>query len=214
MSYLKEESRPPGRPRDPHREAAILAVVTELLADVGYEGLTFELVARRAGASKPTLYRRWSTKRDMVVAAIRAMPATGNGRTIDTGSLRGDLLELLGILAETLASSDTALVSTLLQAGLSDPELCEHLEVSTGPSGARLPAEVLRHAAERGELPRDAGSFAYDEVVGATMVTRALNALPYDEGYREQLVDSVLLPALRTAATPTHYAGIFSGRIH
>lgn len=80
----------------------------------------------------------------MVVAAIRAMPATGGGRTIDTGSLREDLLELMSILAETLSARDIGLVATLLQAGLSDPELCDHLETSTGPTGARLPRKIGR----------------------------------------------------------------------
>ncbi|MBB6405184.1 TetR/AcrR family transcriptional regulator [Arthrobacter sp. AZCC_0090] len=188
--------------------------MTELLAEVGYDGVTFELVARRAGASKPTLYRRWSTKRHMVVAAIRAMPAAGGGRTIDTGSLRGDLLELVRILAETLASSDTALVATLLQAGLADPELCDHLETTTGPTGARLPADVTQRAALRGELAVGADPFPYDEVAGSAMITRALNGLPYGEDYRQQLIDSVILPALRASTSPVHYAGIFSGRIH
>lgn len=213
MSYSKTV-RGPGRPRDPQREAQILTTVADLLAEVGYDGVTFELVARRAGASKPTLYRRWSTKRDMVVAAVRAMPATGGGRIIDTGSLRGDLLELLGILAETLASNDTALVTTLLSAGLSDPDLCDYLETATGPTGARLPAEVLQHAVARGELAAGTDAFGYDEVAGAAMITRALNGLPFDRSYREQLVDLVLLPALRSSTSPTQHAGIFSGRIH
>ena len=188
--------------------------MAELLAEVGYDGVTFELVARRAGASKPTLYRRWRTKRDMVVAAVRAMPATGGGRTIDTGSLRGDLLELLGVLAETLTTSDTALVATLLHAGLADPELCNYLETATGPTGARLPAAVLERAVERGEVPDDAHTFSYDEVAGAALITRALNGLPYDETYRAQLVDAVLLPALRTSSPSIQHAGIFSGGNH
>lgn len=197
------------------REAEILDVVTALLVEVGYDGVTFEGVARRAGASKPTLYRRWATKRDMVVAAVKAMPAGGGGRVIDTGSLRGDLLALTAVLADTLQGSDTALVATLLQAGLADPQLCEHLETTTGPTGARLPDDVRLRAVERGELPEDACSFAYDEVVGAAMVTRALNGLPYDDRYREQLVDAVLLPALTAApARPMSRPAIFSGRTH
>ena len=213
VSYSNEAGTP-GRPRDAAREAAILAVISELLAEVGYDGVTYEAVARRAGASKPTLYRRWSTRRDMVVAAVRAMPATGGGRTIDTGSLRGDLLELTQILAETLESSDTALVATLLHAGLSDPDLCDHLETATGPTGARLPTDVLRRARQRGELAADADPFAYDEVAGAAIVTRALNGLPYDHEYRCQLVDAVLLPALAASTSPLPHAGIFPGGNH
>ena len=214
VSYSREK-RAPGRPRDPARELELLAVVTDLLTEVGYDGVTFEEVARRAGASKPTLYRRWPTKRDMVAAAVKTMPAAGGGRVIDTGSLRGDLLELIAILAATLRDSDTALVVTLLQAGLADPELCDHLETTAGPTGARLSDEVRLRAIRRHELPANASSFAYDEVAGAALVIRALNGLPYDDEYREQLVDTVLLPALRaTPDVPTARPGIFSGRTH
>lgn len=189
--------------------------MTALLAEVGYDGVSFERVARQAGASKPTLYRRWPTKRDMVVAAMKAMPAIRVGRVVNTGSLRSDLLALMAVLAETLQASDTALVATMLQAGLADPELCEHLETTTGPTGARLPDDVRLRAVERGELPEGADAFAYDEVVGAALVTRALNGLPYDDRYREQLVDAVLLPALiATPAPAITRAAIFSGRTH
>ena len=64
-----------GRPRDAGREAEILGVAYEVLVERGYEGITFEEVARRAKASKPTLYRRWKSKRDLVVAALQAGPA-------------------------------------------------------------------------------------------------------------------------------------------
>ncbi|OZM74359.1 TetR family transcriptional regulator [Amycolatopsis antarctica] len=219
MSYRNyADNGPPaghaGRPRDARRESEILAVVTALLAERGYEGVTFEEVARRAGASKATLYRRWAGKRDMVVAAVKAGPARRDGPDeIDTGSLRGDLLALCRRLVRSMCSADAQAAVLLLQAGLEDPELCEEIERAVGPTGARLPATVIEAAVRRGELPEGVHPFPYEEVTGAAILLRRLNALEIDTGYLEALVDSILIPALRATARLHHEppAGIFSG---
>jgi AcrR family transcriptional regulator len=184
--------------------------VLELVAEVGYDRLSIEAVAQRAGASKATLYRRWATKRDLVVAAVKAGPASAE-LVVDTGSLRGDLLLLGQHLVETLRSSEGGLVLGLLKAGLEDPELCRLLEES-GPTGAALPPEVLRRAVARGELPEDAHPFAFEEVTGSVLILRVLNGLPVDRAYLELLVDAVLLPALARPAPPGSEPGpaIFS----
>ncbi|MBD7919930.1 TetR/AcrR family transcriptional regulator [Cellulomonas sp. Sa3CUA2] len=217
MSYPNspEVARPrPGRPRDDRREREILAVVTTLLGEVGYDGVTFEEVARRAGASKATLYRRWRTRRDMVMAALRAGPAARSGLdAIDTGSLRGDLLALCRRLDTTMRSSDGRTAMLLLQAGLEDPELCDEIERSTGPTGARLPADVIEAAVRRGELPAGVDPFPYEEVAGSVLLLRRLNGLPADDHYLASLVDTVLVPALCSTGEPdrTLPHGIFSG---
>lgn len=204
-----------GRPRDDERESDILSAVTSLLGEVGYDALTFEGVARRVGASKATLYRRWKTKQDMVIAAVKAGPARREASDeIDTGSLRGDLLALCARLQHTMMAADGSMSLLLLQAGLEDPELCEEIERSAGPTGARLPKSVLEAAIRRGELPSGTDPFPFEEVVGAAILLRRLNGLLLDDRYLGALVDSVVIPALRaTASEPQQLpAGIFSGR--
>ncbi|SCL32667.1 transcriptional regulator, TetR family [Micromonospora nigra] len=204
-----------GRPRDERREREILAVVGSLLAESGYESVTFEEVARRAGASKATLYRRWKSKRDMVIAALKAGPAYREGPDeIDTGSLRGDLLALCQRLDRTMRSADGQTAMLLLQAGLEDPDLCEEIERSVGPTGARLPASVVEAAVRRGELPEGVDPFPYEEVTGAVLLLRRVNGLQADDHYLETLIDVVLIPALHATTTtgPPMPAGIFSGR--
>ncbi|MBW1638687.1 TetR/AcrR family transcriptional regulator [Microbacterium resistens] len=212
MSYSNTEPvvRRPGRPRDAAREREILAIVLAVMRESGVEAVTFEEIARRAEASKRTLYRRWATKQEMIVAAIKAGPASGNSpEPIDTGSLRGDLLALLERLETTMAAGEP-IGLTLLQAGLRDPELCEHIEASAGPTGARLPDTVLRAAIARGELPPTADPFSYEEVGAAVLLLRTLNGLSTDAAYREALVDAVLIPALRSGVAAGQ-RGIFSG---
>lgn len=185
-----------------------------LLSEKGYDGVTFEEVARRCGASKASLYRRWSAKRDMVVAAIKAGPAQRDrSNRIDTGSLRGDLLALCHRLDRTMRAADSQTAMLLLQAGLEDPELCEAIETGAGPTGARLPAEVLEAAEARGELPAGASPFAFEEVVGAALLLRRVNGLLVDDAYLAALIDTIVLPALHASAETRGPlpAGIFSG---
>lgn len=224
VSYLNQgkgatqgagQARRGGRPRDDEREGKILEVVTSLLAEGGFEGVTFEEVARRAGASKATLYRRWKSKREMVVAALKAGPARREGADdIDTGSLRGDLLALCQRLITTMRSTDGRTALLLLQAALEDPELAEEIERAVGPTGARLPTSVVDAAIRRGELTEDVNPFPFEEVAGAVLLLRRLNGLNTDDAYLEALVDSILIPALRATSTrPTGLpAGIFSAR--
>ncbi|MGI5128538.1 TetR/AcrR family transcriptional regulator [Pseudonocardia sp. CA-107938] len=201
-----------GRPRDEQLEQRILAATGEVLAESGYDGVSFEEVARRCGASKASLYRRWRTKREMVVAALRAGPARRSGADgIDTGSLHGDLLALCRRLDTTMRSADSRTAMLLLQAGLEDPDLCDAIETATGPTGARLPRTVIDAAVARGELPAGTDPFPYEEVVGSALLLRRLNGLQADDRYLEALVDAVLVPALRASAGRALPAGIFSG---
>ena len=65
-----ERPRRPGRPRDARRDEAILNATLALLQERGYQGLTIDGVAASAGVGRPTIYRRWSSKPSLVVAAL------------------------------------------------------------------------------------------------------------------------------------------------
>lgn len=80
-----------GARRNPAAEAAIIAAAREVLAERGYAGFSFEEVARRAGAGKPTLYRWWPTKADLLVEVYSGEKAA-TVRLPDTGALPGDLI--------------------------------------------------------------------------------------------------------------------------
>lgn len=216
MSYpISDLPRPTGRPRDHAREAELLAIAYDVLLERGYEGVTFEEVARRARASKPTLYRRWKSKRELVVAALKAGPARrDDAGPIDTGSLRGDLLALTRRLRTTIESTDGHAALALLQSGFEDPTLGDAIEETIGPTGGRLPHEVIQAAVSRGELTDGADPFGYEEVTGSVLLLRRLNGLTTSDDYLEQLVDAILIPALQSSASLSalREPGIFSNR--
>lgn len=213
MTYRNDGPASRGRPRDQELDHRITTAVLEVLGEHGYEGLTFEAVARRSQASKASLYRRWATKREMILAAIKDGPARKTAEPLtQSDSLREALMEVVQRLASTICSADAGTAMMLLQAGLEQPELCDAIEEAVGPTGARLPQPVIDAAVARGELPPDVQPFAYEEVVGAVLLLRRANGLAITDEYLQSLVDTVVIPALVASAGHTSLsAGIFSG---
>jgi AcrR family transcriptional regulator len=59
-----------GRPRDPQVDAAIRAATLELLVEQGYHATSIQAIGRRAGVSAPSIYRRWSSKAELIEAVV------------------------------------------------------------------------------------------------------------------------------------------------
>lgn len=185
-----------GRPRDPRRDAAIRDAAIELLAECGYERMSVDAVAARAGVSKPTIYRRWAGKGELVGEAIRCQPHPA-GDVPDTGSLRGDLLATVRNLAGFLTANArlVAGVSGRLQ---ESPALARIVrEHSVGIMHAHFGA-LLERAEARGEIPSAAAVPAlWADVAPAVIHSRVLfTGAPVDDAFVEELVDHVLLPVV------------------
>ena len=135
-SQAPRSKRAPGRPVDAALGPAIMLAVRDLLAESGYAALTTAAVARRAGVSTATLYRRWPTKRELVLAATRRMIETGvtdealesgasSAEVFDTGSLRGDLQAFIAHKNRLLSGATGQAVLSLLGELPQDRELRE-----------------------------------------------------------------------------------------
>src|SRR5688500_1228437 len=122
-----------GRPRDPAIDDAVLAATRTILVELGYSKLTFDLVARRAGVSRPTIYRRWPSKPHLVHesiysrSALSSLPDTGDFAAADRSMLRRSFASyarpevraaLPGLIVDL--HSDPALRSSVLD-GLEQP---------------------------------------------------------------------------------------------
>lgn len=81
-----------GRPRDPGTDSRIRRAAAELLLQHGFDKTTVDEVAARAGVGKATVYRRWTSKEDLAVAAMETLYAT-EFPAPDTGSIVTDLME-------------------------------------------------------------------------------------------------------------------------
>lgn len=189
---MQTTSRPPGRPRSPQADQAILRATLELLVEVGYRSLSMELVRARAGVGKATIYRRHASKDELVKAAMghlsHEVPVPP-----DSGSLIDDLRALTdGHDAGVAGGGPAAVMPRLLAEVAHDPELRrifhEHL---VHPRRRQLHA-LLERAVARGEIAAGVDLEALLDLLIGAMVYRALLSAG-EEGREERFLAAVEL---------------------
>lgn len=186
-----------GRPRDDSREQAILDAAVELIVDKGYDVMSIEAVATRAGVSKATVYRRWPGKAELVADAIRRMSDNHETELDDTGSLRGDLLALTTTLFANMSGADGGLVCGLAVAVRADAELGRLLAAHKEDQNRQITSEIVSRAVDRGELPPHTDPPRLMEVALGQALFRLMQGEPLDATYADYLVDRILLPILQ-----------------
>lgn len=144
------EATVPGRRLDPRISEAVLNATIELLGEVGYSRLTIEAVARRAGVHKPAVYRRFPTKNDLVVASVRNLVHEVHEPC--TGSVRGDLAELLFDASRAMRRNPTAPFLRLVAEVASDHELACVLRDNLVSPRQTLARAVLERGRAHGEI--------------------------------------------------------------
>ena len=152
------EDRPrAGRPRDPSRDEAIFTATLALLVEDGYAGVSIEGVAARACVGKATIYRRYQSKAELVVEAVRF----GAGLTDhlpDTGDVRADLGAMLGRLVDKLRSDAGPALLAFAAERVRHPDLAAEFERSVvGAKRAHVRDQAWRAAARRRRGPGGRG---------------------------------------------------------
>lgn len=187
-----------GRKRDPTRDAPILDAALAVLAESGYEGMTIDMVAARAGAARATVYRRWATKADLVLAAAARLSETDVAldRLPDTGSLRGDAIALF--VPDTTDDQQLRLqvLTSLLQLAKTDTRLAD--AATRAGIGPWIDANrvLMQRAVDRGEFPPgDIDTLA--QVIPMMCISRAVTHEPITHEFSLALLDGVIIPALR-----------------
>lgn len=178
-------------------EEAILDAAWAELADVGYERLTMEGVAARAGTSKAVIYRRWPSRARLLIAAMRRVVTPLAEKVPDTGDLREDLVALLRLGRDHFAVLDDVAADAV-------HGFMREIDSLTAERELFQPASVpivLEQAAARGELDLAA--------IPARVVRLPLDLQrheilvsgtpPSDDAIAE-MIDLVVLPALRRYA--------------
>jgi AcrR family transcriptional regulator len=197
-----------GRKRDLSRDAVILAAALDVLADVGFDGMTMDMVAVRAKAGKATVYRRWQSKAALVVEAVAHLKRTQVDFVglPDTGSLREDLLALFNPQPMEDSERKLRVMAGLAMVLSRHPEFAEAGNSAIVEPWADAHLALMQRAADRGELRQGADIRAASQVVPSMAAYRALiQRKPFDLEFLIGVVDGVLLPALLAsgAQTPT-----------
>jgi AcrR family transcriptional regulator len=194
--------RMPAQRRGAGRRGAICEAVFGLLAEVGYDRMTMDHVAERAHASKATIYRTWPDKPQMVVEAIIQHFDEAEPDAPDTGSLRGDLLALMGRACDAVNSADGDVISGLMTAAGRTPPLASALQRCLLEAKAPLFRAIVGRAAQRGEVPGGTDPALLQEVMHAMIVSHKLwQNTPMTGDYARHVVDDVLLPIMRPSNT-------------
>ena len=185
------------RPRvEGEREAEILGAALETLCAVGYDRLTMDAIATASKASKATLYRRWSTKGELVVDALVRAKDAPDVVDIDTGALRGDLVESTchdkGLNDAMTVSLFAGLVSALQH----DADFAAAFQSRFLAPKIASAVEILERARARGEIGADVDLDLMATVLPAVVLHRTfILGLPTEREMIERIVDEVVMPA-------------------
>jgi LmbE family N-acetylglucosaminyl deacetylase len=189
-----------GRPRDPRIDAAILGATADLLVEIGYSNLTMAAVAERAGTTKTALYRRWSSKAELVHEA--AFPIAPTALTAPEGDIAGDVRSMIAATRDVFSSPVVRAALPGLIADMADDADLNARVVGRftgvfGVVGARL-----AHAVRRGQIHPDVDAGRLIEIIGGATLLRLL--LAPDQELDEEWVD-------QTAAIVVH--GVMPERV-
>ncbi len=184
---------PRGRPRSVQAEAAILQATAEILEERGFAALTMEEVATRAGASKATVYRWWSSKGTLAFDAFVARFLEGQPLP-DTGSLHSDLLAALrGWIRAVKGTATGRILAGLIAEVQRDPGLADEWRrrfVDVVRSQHRV---MLERAIERGEMAADCDiEIVLDLLYGSAYHRLLQSHLPLTERFARGVVDIIV----------------------
>lgn len=178
------------------REAELLAITLQLLQQHGYDRLSVEAVATQAKASKATVYRRWPSKADLVLAAFIEGTRMTNVPP-NTGSLRGDLLALGDAVCRQACEHGSTMRAVLNEMS-HNPRLSEAMQNEFVHQRKMVIDKVLGDAIERGEIDgAKVNDEIYDLLPGYLVFRSLVSGRPPTEETVRILVDEVLLPSLK-----------------
>lgn len=187
---MERARRGPGRPRQEHVTRAVLDAVVDLVAESGMAALTMDAVAARAGVSKPAMYRRWSTKQDLVIAAAESR--IGPLTVPDMGDFRAELRAVLTarMKAYRQPGIDRLLAGVIGSAAEAGAEPGAYRAYT-----ARVMCEtrhLLERGVARGDVRSDVDVSAASTLVAASLVFRMVGEqqMP-DESLVESVVDLI-----------------------
>lgn len=175
-----------GRPRDPRIDDSVLRATVELLGTSGYADLSVDAIAKRAGTSKPAIYRRWPSKAHLVHEAV--FPISEATELPDTGSLTGDVREMVrrstGVLTTPAAR---AAMPGLLAEMATDPTLHAKLLDRFGDVTSRGMTDRLEGAMRRGEVRADiTAADLVEAIAGMTLMAIITRNQELDDAWVER----------------------------
>jgi AcrR family transcriptional regulator len=185
-----------GRPRSPAVDQALIRATLAILEEEGYARLSMAGVAKRAGVSGTTLYRRWSSKEELVGASLVSLRRTSE--CPDTGTLAGDLAEVLRHSVESLGGEPGKVLRGLVGEIFKSPELAALARNRLGDPGGEIIGTILARATARGEVPPLDPALARNLIAGPVFHQFLMDRAPLTAAMVDDLVP-MIVAALQAA---------------
>ncbi|WP_172797997.1 TetR/AcrR family transcriptional regulator [Bdellovibrio bacteriovorus] len=188
-----------GRKRDDSLDAVIMDAALSALAEVGYDRMTMDLVAEKAKTGKATMYRRWSSKTELVRDALVSMNSQSVNLTSlpDTGSLREDLLTVVKPKSAQQSERKLKVLSGLGSFFAEYRKISEDISAQIFGGWEKANAQLFKRAQERGEISKTANINEACRVISAmTAYMTTLQLRHFNKEAYEELLDGIVLPAL------------------
>jgi AcrR family transcriptional regulator len=180
-----------GRPRDREIDAALLRSTIAVLKESGYGGLTFEKVAREAGTTKPSIYRRWPTRQQLVLAALGER--LGAASAPDTGCTLCDLDECLKVFVAAFRRMPPGVIGPLFADCAGDRDLRAAFMTTLFDPPRAAVRETLERALARADLRADVDLELIVDMIESLVYLRALfGHAPTSDAEIERAVEALL----------------------
>lgn len=182
-----------GRPRSAESRRAIIQAAMQILQNDGYAALNIEAIAARARVSKQTIYRWWQSAAFIVLEALIAdMPAT-ESQVPDTGSLKGDVLELVRATVRALSQRRGPVFKALIAEAQADHRFAEAFRTSLMAAHRDAVHAIVGRAQLRGEVAFDCDADLTADIVYGPILYRLLNGhAALDETFAFDLADATV----------------------
>ena len=189
-----ETPKPARRGRPPSKAArqAILRAARELLDEGGLLSITMEGVAARAGVGKPTVYRHWSNRYEVAMAALIEATRSAEAPRMPDAPLRALRQQLHG-LADLFTSSTGRNVAAVLASGYGETELSKAFRLYFVQARRDEGRALIEQAIARGELRADVNlEVALDLIYGPIFYRLTMAHAPIDARFVDDLLGEVL----------------------
>jgi AcrR family transcriptional regulator len=189
-----------GRPRSADADRAILDAALRLMLEQGLARMTMEGVAAAAGVGKTTIYRRYPSKRELVVAVVEQLVPVADLPEFE--SAHDGLLAIVRLVSQILATPRGArLVLMMLAEQGSDPEMLAFFRSKVILPRRALLRGILQRGMDQGEIRPDLDpELMIDMLVGA-FIAHHVAGLPMDDGWGGRLVETAWRAMSRTSSS-------------
>lgn len=201
-SFETQEENKRGRPLDLSRNLVILTATLDLLAENGYDALTIEAVAAKAKVGKATIYRRWSSKSELVIDTISSMsPFENLEENLNTNQgLREQILDMYTLIYKCENNKFQHALAAIYSAAPSNKKLEEELQKDFCTRNKNTLKSIIKPFMKKtAQLTETDWNLIAD--IGPALITyrNLMAGKPFDRDHLEQLVDRLLMPLIQPA---------------